>query len=165
MSTEQSWPTSEGGPFRVLLVEDEELMGSIISQLLRADGYEVIEAHAAEVALTIFEKQKIDVAVLDMNLGVGGNGLDLLGKIRDLDPEVMGIVVTAYASIQSAIDAFHNGAYDFIPKPFANDHLKWVVRRALEYKDAFHENRFLRRERHEKYRFESIIGNCDAIQQ
>jgi DNA-binding response OmpR family regulator len=98
MSTEQAWPASEAGPLRVLLVEDEELMRSIISQLLRAEGYEVIEAHAAEVALSIFEKQKIDVAVLDLNLGHGGNGLELLGKIRDLDPEVMGIILTAYAS-------------------------------------------------------------------
>ena len=86
MSTEQPWPASEGGPLRVLLVEDEELMRSIIAQLLSAEGYEIIQAHAAEVALTIFEKQKIDVAVLDLNLGHGGNGLDLLGNIRDLDP-------------------------------------------------------------------------------
>ncbi len=164
MSTEQSWPTSEGGPFRVLLVEDEELVRSIISQLLRADGYEVIEAHAAEVALTIFEKQKIDVAVLDMNLGHGGNGLDLLGKIRDLDPEVMGIILTAYASVESAVDALRKGAYDYLTKPFANDHLKAVVRNALAQKALFRENRFLRRELRDKYSFENIIGKSDNIQ-
>jgi DNA-binding NtrC family response regulator len=158
MSTEQSWPASNGGPFRVLLVEDEELMRSIIAQLLDADGYEVIQAHAAEVALTIFEKQKIDVAVLDLNLGHGGNGLDLLGRIRDLDPEVMGIILTAYASVESAVDALRKGAYDYLTKPFANDHLKAVVRNALAQKALFRENRFLRRELRDKYRFENIIG-------
>jgi DNA-binding NtrC family response regulator len=77
----------------------------------------------------------------------------------------MGVIVTAYASIESAVEALRQGAYDYITKPFANDHLKAVVRKALEYKAAFRENRFLRRELREKYRFESIIGNCDAIDQ
>ena len=77
----------------------------------------------------------------------------------------MGIIVTAYASIESAVEALRKGAYDYITKPFANDHLKAVVRKALEYKAAFRENRFLRRELREKYRFESIIGNCDAMEQ
>ena len=62
--------------------------------------------------------------MLDLNLGHGGNGLDLLGKIRDLDPEVMGIILTAYASVESAVDALRKGAYDYLTKPFANDHLK-----------------------------------------
>ncbi len=85
--------------------------------------------------------------------------------MRDLDPEVMGIIVTAYASIESAVEALRKGAYDYITKPFANDHLKAVVRNALSQKALFHENRFLRRELREKYRFENIIGNCDAIEQ
>jgi DNA-binding NtrC family response regulator len=77
----------------------------------------------------------------------------------------MGIIVTAYASIESAVEALRKGAYDYITKPFANDHLKAVVRNALAQKALFHENRFLRRELHEKYRFENIIGTGDAIQQ
>jgi two-component system response regulator PilR (NtrC family) len=76
----------------------------------------------------------------------------------------MGIIVTAYASVESAVEALRKGAYDYITKPFANDHLKAVVRNALAQKALFHENRFLRRELREKYRFESIIGNCDAIE-
>ena len=165
MSTEQSWPASNGGAFRVLLVEDEELMRSIIAQLLRGEGYEVIEAHAAEVALTLFEKQKVDVALLDLNLGHGGYGLDVLGKIRELDPEVMGIILTAYASVESAVDALRKGAYDYLTKPFANDHLKAVVRNALSQKALFRENRFLRGELRDKYSFENIIGKSDNIQQ
>ena len=85
--------------------------------------------------------------------------------MRELDPEVMGIIVTAYASVESAVDALREGAYDYITKPFANDHLKAVVRNALEQKALFRENRFLRRELREKYRFENIIGKSDAIEQ
>ena len=162
MSNEQVWSAS---PYRVMVVEDEELMRSIVAQLLRGEGYEVREAHAAEVALQIFEKERIDLAILDLNLGHGGNGLDLLGKIRDLDPEVMGIILTAYASVESAVDALRKGAYDYLTKPFANDHLKAVVRNALAQKSLFHENRFLRRELRDKYRFENIIGKSDTIEQ
>jgi DNA-binding NtrC family response regulator len=141
------------------------LMRAIIVQLLRSEGYNIVEARTVDEALRIFEQEKIDLAILDLNLGGGGSGLDLLGKIRDLDPEVMGIIVTAYASVESAVEALRKGAYDYITKPFANDHLKAVVRNALAQKALFHENRFLRRELREKYRFESIIGNCDAIEQ
>src|SRR5271156_1393994 len=170
MSTEQPitepvWTENHQEPFHVLVVEDEDLMRSIIVQLLRREGYVVHEASAADAALQIFEQEKIDLAILDLNLSGGGSGLDLLGKMHELDAEVMGIIVTAYASIESAVEALRKGAYDYITKPFANDHLKAVVRKALEYKAAFRENRFLRRELREKYRFESITGNCDAMEQ
>ena len=168
MSTETAsagWAPQSSGPYRILVVEDEPLMRSIIVQLARSEGYQVFEAPAAEIAIGIFEKEKIDLAILDLNLTSGGSGLDLLGKIRDLDPEAMGIIVTAYASVESAVEALRKGAYDYITKPFANDHLKAVVRNALSQKALFHENRFLRRELREKYRFENIIGKSDTIEQ
>jgi DNA-binding NtrC family response regulator len=161
----QRWAPAERGPYRIMVVEDEQLMRSIIVQLLRSEGYVVLEASTAADALTLFEHEKIDLAILDLNLSGGGSGLELLGRIRDLDPEVMGIIVTAYASVESAIEALRKGAYDYITKPFANDHLKAVVRNALAQKALFHENRFLRRELREKYRFENIIGSCDPILQ
>jgi DNA-binding NtrC family response regulator len=164
MNNDASWTAQERGPYRLLIVEDEPLMRSIIVQLARSEGYEVAEAPAAEVALQIFEKEKIDLAILDLNLTSGGSGLDVLRKMRELDPEVMGIIVTAYASVESAVEALHQGAYDYITKPFANDHLKKVMRNALEGKALFRENRFLRQELREKYRFESIIGKSDAIE-
>ncbi|MDO8433956.1 MAG: sigma-54 dependent transcriptional regulator [Candidatus Binatus sp.] len=163
-TNDASWTAQERGPYRILVVEDEPLMRSIIVQLARSEGYEVMEAPAAEVGFRIFEKEKIDLAILDLNLTSGGSGLDLLRRMRELDPEVMGIIVTAYASVESAVEALHQGAYDYITKPFANDHLKKVMRNALEGKALFRENRFLRQELREKYRFESIIGKSDAIE-
>ena len=148
----------------MLIVEDEALMRSIIMELVRGEGYEVMEAPAAEVALQIFEKEKIDLAILDLNLSGGSSGLDVLRKMRDVDSEVMAIIVTAYASVESAVQALQQGAYDYITKPFANDHLKNEVRNALEGKALFQENHFLRQELREKYRFENIIGKGDAIE-
>ena len=164
MNSGQNW-NAPSGPYRILVVEDEPLMRSIIVQLARADRYEVFEAASAEEALAIFGGEKVDLAVLDLNLTSGGSGLDLLGKIRERDPEVMGIIVTAYASVESAVEALHKGAYDYITKPFANDHLKAVIRNALKEKALFRENRFLRAELREKYRFENIIGKSDPIEQ
>src|SRR5260370_1318004 len=164
MNEEASWTAQDRGPYRLLVVEDEPLMRSIIVQLARSEGYEVMEAPAAEIALHIFEKEKIDLAILDLNLTSGGSGLDLLRQMRELDPEGMGIIVTAYASVESAVEALHQGAYDYITKPFANDHLKKVMRNALDGKALFRENRFLRQELREKYRFESIIGKSDSIE-
>jgi DNA-binding NtrC family response regulator len=163
--TGAEWAREERSPYRIMIVEDEQLMRSIIVQLLRSEGYETLEAGAANEAIEVFEREKVDLAILDLNLGTGGSGLDLLGKMRDRDPELMGIIVTAYASVESAVEALRKGAYDYITKPFANDHLKAVVRNALAQKALFHENRFLRRELQEKYRFESIIGSCDPMNQ
>src|SRR5215468_6884366 len=162
---EQQASAPRSGPFRVLVVEDEPLMRSIIVQLARSDGYEVFEAPSAELALDIFEREKIDLAILDLNLTSGGNGVELLGRLRDRDQEMMGIIVTAYASVESAVEALHKGAYDYITKPFANEHLKAVLRNALKEKRLFQENRYLHHELREKYRFENIIGKSDAIEQ
>src|SRR5260370_1067849 len=85
MNQDASWTAQDRGPYRLLVVEDEPLMRSIIVQLARSEGYEVMEAPAAEIALHIFEKEKIDLAILDLNLTSGGSGLDLLPKMRELD--------------------------------------------------------------------------------
>jgi two-component system, NtrC family, response regulator AtoC len=165
MTSEQTaFSPDTGRRYRVLVVEDEGLMRSIITDLMRGEGYEVLEAASGEVALNLFEREKVDLAILDLNLSGGTSGLDVLKKMRDVDPEVMAIIVTAYASVESAVQALQQGSYDYITKPFANDHLKNQVRHALEAKALFKENHFLRRELREKYRFENIIGKSDAIE-
>src|SRR5271163_1396567 len=164
VSEQTAFSPDTGRRYRVLVVEDEALMRSIIVDLMRGEGYEVVEAPSGEVAWQIFEQEKIDLAILDLNLSGGSSGLDVLKKMRDVDSEVMAIIVTAYASVESAVQALQQGAYDYITKPFANDHLKNQVRHALEAKALFKENHFLRRELREKYRFENIIGKGDAIE-
>ncbi len=166
MTAEQTaFSPDTGRRYRVLVVEDETLMRSIITDLMRGEGYDVVEAASAEAALNIFERERVDLAILDLNLSGGQSGLDVLRKMRDVDSEVMAIIVTAYASVESAVQALQQGAYDYITKPFANDHLRNQVRHALEAKALFKENHFLRRELREKYRFEKIIGKSDSIEQ
>jgi DNA-binding NtrC family response regulator len=165
VSEQTAFSPDTGRRYRVLVVEDEALMRSIITDLMRGEGYDVVEAASGEIAWRIFESEKVDLAILDLNLSGGTSGLDVLKKMRDVDSEVMAIIVTAYASVESAVQALQQGAYDYITKPFANDHLKNQVRHALEAKALFKENHFLRRELREKYGFENIIGKGDAIEQ
>src|ERR1700737_892150 len=91
-----------GRGYRVLVAEDKALMPSIIMDLMRGEGYDVVEAPSGEVAWQIFEQEKIDLAILDLNLSGGSSGLDVLKKMRAVDSEGMAIIVTAYTSVKSA---------------------------------------------------------------
>src|SRR5258708_19945842 len=115
MNQDASWTAQDRGPYRLLVVEDEPLMRSIIVQLARSEGYEVMEAPAAEIALHIFEKEKIDLAILDLNLTSGGSGLDLLPKMRGLHPAVMGIILHPYPTLHSPRHTLPQGAHHSLP--------------------------------------------------
>src|SRR5260370_3263579 len=103
MNQDASWTAQDRGPYRLLVVEDEPLMRSIIVQLARSEGYEVMDAPAAEIALQIFEKEKIDLAILDLNLTSGGKGLELPPQKRELTPAGIGIIVSASPSVDAAV--------------------------------------------------------------
>jgi DNA-binding NtrC family response regulator len=106
----------------ILVVEDEELMRSILRQLLEEEGYHVATASSAETALEIFPTVEIDVTLTDIKMS-GMDGLELLSQIKAIDEEAMVIVMTAYSSVDSAIAALRRGVYDYITKPFVNEDL------------------------------------------
>jgi DNA-binding NtrC family response regulator len=90
--------------------------------------------------------------------------LQLLTEARALDPEILVIVMTAYASVETAVEAMRKGAYDYITKPFINEEIRVMLRRALNQRHLSRENRHLKRELRERYRFENIVGNSEAIE-
>lgn len=147
----------------ILVVEDEELMRSILRQLLEDEGYKVFTAHSAEAALEIFPSVEIDVTLTDIKMS-GMDGLELLSQIKAIDDEAFVIIMTAYSSVDSAIAALRKGVYDYITKPFVNEDLIKTVRNALRTKELSRENRALRRELDKKYSFSEIIGTSDALQ-
>lgn len=148
---------------RILVVEDEELMRSILRQLLEDEGYEVFTAGSAEMALEIFPSGDIDVTLTDIKMS-GIDGLELLSRIKAVDEDALVIVMTAYSSVDSAIAALRRGVYDYITKPFVNEDLIKTVRNALRTKELARENRELRRELDKHYSFSEIIGSSDALQ-
>ena len=147
----------------VLVVEDEELMRSILRQLLENVGYRVLTADSAENALEIFSGEDVAATLTDIKMA-GMDGLELLDQIKTIDTEALVIIMTAYSSVDSAIAALRKGAYDYITKPFVNEDLLQTVGNAIRTKELFKENRNLRRELDKHYSFSEIIGTSEALQ-
>ena len=147
----------------VLVVEDEELMRSILRQLLEDADYEVFTADSAETALEIFSINEISVTLTDIKMA-GMDGLELLDQIKTIDADALVIIMTAYSSVDSAIAALRKGAYDYITKPFVNEDLLQTVKNAIRTKELFTENRALRRQLDKHYSFSEIIGTSERLQ-
>lgn len=148
----------------ILIVEDEELMRSILRQLLGEAGYIVLSADSAETALEIFASNEIAVTLTDIKMA-GKDGLQLLDELKTIDESAVVIVMTAYSSVDSAIAALRKGAYDYVTKPFVNDDLLKTIENAAMHRQLFHENRVLRRELRKQYNFSEIVGKSDKLQQ
>lgn len=148
---------------KVLVVEDEELMRTILRTLLEGDGYEVFSADSAEAALRIFPEHDIAVTLSDIKMA-GMDGLALLDQIKSMDEHAIVIIMTAFSSVDSAIAALRKGAYDYVTKPFVNEDLLQRVRNAVRNRTLFSENRALRRELNRQYNFPEIVGSSEKMQ-
>jgi len=152
----------------IIVIDDEQIMRDGCSRILSKDGWSVICAENGSQGLEEIKArpENVDVILLDLMMP-GMSGMDVLDHIRTLDPNLLVIVITGYATVESAVEAMKKGAYDFIPKPFTPDQLRIVVRRALERRSLQKEADFLRREREkslrdiatEKSKIKTII-NC-----
>ncbi len=148
---------------KVLVVEDEELMRSILRELLEAEDYEVLTADSAENALQIYSENNIDATITDIKMS-GMDGLELLDSLKAIDETALVIIMTAFSSVDSAIAALRKGAYDYVTKPFVNEDLLQTIRNAIRTKELFNENRALRRELNKRFSFSRIIGNSEGLQ-
>jgi DNA-binding NtrC family response regulator len=147
----------------ILVAEDEDLMRAIISRLLEEAGYRVAAAASAEEALEHFAAEDVSVTLTDIRMA-GMDGLELLDRVKDIDPEALVVVMTAYSSVDSAVAALRKGAYDYVTKPFVNEDLLQSVKNALRQRELFRENRALRRELDRRYSFSEIIGTSEVLQ-
>ncbi|MEA2173558.1 MAG: hypothetical protein QOD00_1150 [Blastocatellia bacterium] len=147
----------------ILIAEDEDLMRAILTRLLEEAGYRVAAVANAEEALERFASEDVAATLTDIRMA-GMDGLALLDRIKDLDPEALVIVMTAYSSVDSAVAALRKGAYDYITKPFVNEDLLQSIKNAIRQRELFRENRALRRELDRRYSFSEIIGTSPALQ-
>jgi two-component system response regulator PilR (NtrC family) len=148
---------------RILVVDDERSMQEFLEIFLRREGYEVVTAGDLETATLHLQEDDFDVVITDIQMP-GGSGLELLRAAHEASPEAMVIMITAFASTETAIAAMKEGAYDYITKPFKVDEIKLVVEKALEKKLLASENRRLRSELRHRTRDRTIIGNSPAMQ-
>jgi DNA-binding NtrC family response regulator len=147
----------------ILIAEDEDLMRAILTRLLEEAGYRVAAVANAEEALERFASEDVAATLTDIRMA-GMDGLALVDRIKDIDPEALVIVMTAYSSVDSAVAALRKGAYDYITKPFVNEDLLQSVKNAIRQRELFRENRALRRELDRRYSFSEIIGTSPALQ-
>jgi DNA-binding NtrC family response regulator len=147
---------------RILVVDDEEKLRRVIELQLLAAGFEVDKAGSAEEGLKLAERA--DLVLTDLKLP-GMDGLELLAAIRRQNMQSPVIVMTAFGTIEVAVEAMKAGAVDFLMKPFSLDHLMAVVQKALEVRALRDENRQLREELGKRYQFDNIIGRSPAMQE
>ena len=148
---------------RILVVDDEPSMRELLSIVLRREGHEVFVASNGRAAIEILEREPIDLLISDIKMP-DMSGVEVLKAAKLLDPDLVGIMVTAFASVENAVEAMHLGAYDYISKPFNVDELKLRIRKALERKRLAAENDLLRRVLQTTHRFSNILGKSAAMQ-
>ena len=146
----------------LLLVEDEQTLRESLKRVFVREGYEVDSVSDAEAALKTIAERSYDLILTDIMLP-GIDGIELLKKIREIAPDQLIIVMTAFASLETAIDALRGGAYDYIIKPVIHEEVKRIVRNALRERALRSENQILKKQIEERYNFEQIIGESPAI--
>src|SRR3990167_1615532 len=147
---------------RILVVDDDESLRRVMQVQLAQSGYEVTTAADANHALTLLQQSPYDLAITDLQMP-GGSGLDLLKKVRAEYPEVIVVMITAFGTVETAVEAMKAGAYDYLTKPVHPDELSLVVNRALEHRHLLEEVRILRSNLDQKYGFENIIGHSNVL--
>ena len=147
---------------RILVVEDEEKLRRVIELQLASSGYEVDKAGTAEQGLALADRA--DLVLTDLKLP-GMDGLELLAALRRQNMLTPVIVMTAYGTVETAVEAMKAGALDFLMKPFSLDHLTAVVQKALEVRALRDENRELREELGRRYEFDNIVGRSGPMQE
>jgi DNA-binding NtrC family response regulator len=151
---------------KVLLVDDEPTMVQLVTEMLRAAAHEVFPFTNATEAIGALESISPELVITDLYLDKNRpHGLDILQKARSLNPPSLVIVITAFGSIETAVEAMKRGAYDYLEKPFKLEELRLGVQRALSYNEAISENIFLRKQLRKQYQFNQIIGNSPAMQE
>jgi DNA-binding NtrC family response regulator len=118
---------------RLLVVDDEESVALTVSEVLRQEGYEVETASSGNEAVALLERSEYDLVLTDLHME-GGDGLSVLTEVRRRAPLTISIVLTGFASVESAIAALRQGAYDYLIKPCIIDDLKMTVRRGVEHR-------------------------------
>jgi len=147
----------------ILIVDDEKNYPLILSSVLEDEGFETLTANSGQAALEILKASDVDLVLTDMKMSVM-NGIQLLEKIKDKDPDLPVIMMTAHGTVEKAVEAMQKGAYNYVLKPFDNERLILFVNKANAMYRVIKENRRLRHDIESRYSFENIIGKSKKMQ-
>ena len=150
--------------YRILIVDDEKSQRDMLAGYLEKEGYSVATAESGFEAIELCEKKYFEVALIDLKMP-GMDGIELLQKLKEMNPEIQAIVITAHGSVETAVEAMKLGAYHYVNKPINLDELKLNIKKALENYHLLAENKYLKDELEEKYKDVQIIGESKAIKE
>jgi DNA-binding NtrC family response regulator len=148
--------------YHILIVDDERDICRALEFLLTRENYKVSTAYSGEEALKKFKEHRFDLVLTDLKME-GLTGIDVLEKVKETDPSTIIIIMTAYASVESAVEAMKKGAADYIVKPFVNDDVKMTIRRLLEHRELQLENQALRQQLSQHFGCKEFIGDSPQI--
>ena len=149
---------------RILVVDDEEAMRESLNDWLKEDGYEVGLAAGGREAIDMVRDEPWEVILLDLKMP-GMDGLETLKHLKEVRPEAEILMMTAYATVDTAVQAMKEGAFDYLVKPFDPDEIEILIKKIVKQKELILENILLRKKLEERYQFDEIIGKSDAMQQ
>ncbi|HEY0790015.1 MAG TPA: sigma-54 dependent transcriptional regulator [Chthoniobacterales bacterium] len=149
---------------RILIADDEPAIVEVISNLCRDRGHQPLPYSSPEAALQALGKFHPHLVIVDVKMEKVG-GFDILRECREKHPQTAVIMITAYASVETAVESMKMGAYDYVTKPFKVDELQLCIQRALDYQAALRENSYLKKELRDRYKFENLIGTSDRMQE
>jgi DNA-binding NtrC family response regulator len=155
-------PRASTPPARILVVDDETLIRDTLAEYLTQEGFAVDACGSGEEALERAAERRYDVALCDVQLP-GIDGIELLERLLKLSPQTFVLLVTAFATVENAVEAFQRGAHDYLMKPILLDEVLGKVRRMLRYRDLYQENQDLRRELNRQYDPDHIVGRGPAM--
>jgi len=147
---------------RVLVVDDEQSMRELLGIMLRQAGYQVAAADGGEAAIQMLKSESFDLVVTDLRMRKI-DGLGVLKAAKEFSPRTVVLVVTAFASTETAVEAMKLGAYDYVTKPFKLDELKLTVANALERRRLQEENQALKRQLRRERGFENFVGHSPKM--
>ena len=151
------------GNTKILIVDDELIMRESLAGWLERDGHEITTAPSGEEALEILKEARFDILLVDIKME-GISGLEVLKHVKENDPDVAVVMITAYGSISTAIEAMKNGAYDYLLKPFDPNELGILIEKIIRHQAQAMENLYLKEQYKERTRFESMIGQSRPMQ-
>jgi DNA-binding NtrC family response regulator len=149
---------------RVLIVDDEKSMCQFLSIMLRKEGYHVATVYNGKKAIEEIRKSRFDVVLTDIKMS-GMDGIEVLTQIKNVDPSIPVIIMTAYASQKTAIEAVNRGAFHYLIKHAKNDEIKMVIRNALDMRRVRAENMLLKKQLRKSSDFKTIVGKSDEMEQ
>ncbi len=147
---------------RILIVDDEDSIREFLEIMLKKEGYEISLAEDGLKALQVLEKKTIDLIISDLQMP-NKTGIELLRDVRTLYPDVLFMMITAFGTTETAVEAMKLGAYDYLTKPFKIDEVRINIQNALRSKSLEVENKTLKKELGKEYGFQNIIGNSSAM--